>query len=190
MIKIRSSLMLAGALLAALTLSACATPAETHHPGSTTTPDAAREFNAADIEFAQMMIPHHEGAIGMAQSIRNKEGIDPQVTDLAERVQAAQGPEIDQLNHMLEAWGADTGMDHDMDDMMPEDDMVALEAASGAEASKLFLEQMIVHHQGAIDMAQAELDDGTNAEAQAMAQEIIDAQEAEIAEMQEILATL
>src|SRR5690554_705621 len=169
MIKIRSSLMVAGALIATLTLGACATPAETPQPGSTTSPDAAQEFNAADIEFAQMMIPHHEGAISMAQIIRNKQDIDRQITDLAQRIQAAQGPEIDQLTHWLEAWGADAEMDHNMDDMMSEDDVAALEAATGAEASQLFLEQMIVHHQGAIDMAQAELENGVNPDAKAMA---------------------
>jgi uncharacterized protein (DUF305 family) len=55
---------------------------------------------------------------------------------------------------------------------------------------ELFLEQMIAHHRGAIDMAQDEVDNGQNSDAVAMAQTIIDTQTSEIATMEEILATL
>lgn len=81
-------------------------------------------------------------------------------------------------------------MDHSGDGMMSDDDMAALESASAAEAGALFLQQMTVHHQGAIDMAQQELDNGENPDALALAAKIIDDQTAEIATMQSILATL
>ena len=68
--------------------------------------------------------------------------------------------------------------------------MQALDAATGTEASRLFLEQMIEHHRGAIDMAQDEVDDGQNSDAVSLAQKIIDTQTAEITTMEEILATL
>jgi uncharacterized protein (DUF305 family) len=74
--------------------------------------------------------------------------------------------------------------------MMSDDDLAALEDAAGPEASRLFLEQMIAHHEGAVAMAEAEVADGENADAVALAQDIVDAQTAEIAEMKEILATL
>ena len=74
--------------------------------------------------------------------------------------------------------------------MMTEEDMQALDAATGTEASRLFLEQMIEHHRGAIDMAQDEVDDGQNSDAVSLAQKIIDTQTAEITTMEEILATL
>ena len=74
--------------------------------------------------------------------------------------------------------------------MMSDDDMAALEAATGAEASRLFLEQMTMHHEGAIEMAQDEVDNGQNSDAIAMAQTIIDTQTAEIATMQELLGSL
>ena len=73
---------------------------------------------------------------------------------------------------------------------MSEADMSALQSAEGADASRLFLEQMVVHHQSAIDMAQTELTDGMNPDAQKMAQGIVDGQQAEITEMQSILGTL
>ena len=81
------------------------------------------------------------------------------------------------------------GMDHGSG-MMTEEDMQALDAATGTEASRLFLEQMIEHHRGAIDMAQDEVDDGQNSDAVSLAQKIIDTQTAEITTMEEILATL
>lgn len=75
-----------------------------------------------------------------------------------------------------------------MDGMMSDDDMAALKTSTGAEAGRLFLQQMTQHHQGAIVMAQMELDDGRNPPATALAQKIVDAQSAEIDLMEEILS--
>lgn len=185
MLKNRTLFIAAGAIVAAtLTFSACSSTAPEGPAAST-----SAQFNEADIEFAQMMIPHHVGAIEMAHVMRNKEGIDPEIKDLALRIQTAQGPEIDQLGHWLDDWGADKGMPHDMEGMMSEEGMAELEAATGDDAVRLFLEQMIVHHQGAIEMAQAEIDEGVNPDAKAMAQDIIDAQQSEIEEMQDLMAS-
>src|SRR3546814_19310625 len=74
--------------------------------------------------------------------------------------------------------------------MMSEDDMAALEAATGAEASRLFLEQMTMHHEGAIEMAQDDVDNGQTADAVALAQTIVATQTAEIAETQDLPAQL
>ena len=73
---------------------------------------------------------------------------------------------------------------------MSAEDMQSLSGAQGAEAAKLFLTQMIEHHKGAITMAQTEVADGQNAQAKAMAQNIITTQEQEITTMEEILPTL
>ena len=81
------------------------------------------------------------------------------------------------------------GMDHG-GGMMSEDDMQALEDATGADASRLFLEQMIQHHEGAVEMAQEEVDNGQNSDAVALAETIIEAQTTEIATMKDLLATL
>ena len=82
-------------------------------------------------------------------------------------------------------------MDHDMGGgMMSEDDMAALDAATGVEATRLFLNGMIAHHQGAVTMAQSVLTDGQNPDVAALAQQIIDGQTAEITTMQDILASL
>ncbi|MBB5641087.1 DUF305 domain-containing protein [Cryobacterium roopkundense] len=152
-------------------------------------------FNDADVTFAQMMIPHHEQAVEMSDDLLAKDGIDQDVVDLATEIKAAQEPEIAQLNAWLTEWDAEdnsmSGM-HDMGDgsdgMMSDDDMMALQDAAGTDAGQLFLEQMTVHHEGAIAMAQIEIDNGENTDAQAMAETIVTTQTAEIAVMAELLA--
>jgi len=66
--------------------------------------------------------------------------------------------------------------------------MQELEKASGAMFDKMWLQMMIEHHQGAVDMAKTEIEQGKNPEAKALAQKIADAQEAEITEMQGMVA--
>ena len=74
--------------------------------------------------------------------------------------------------------------------MMSQDDMDKLTAATGNDAAKLYLQQMIVHHTGAIDMAKTELTAGQNTDAKALAQNIVTSQAAEITTMQTMLAAL
>jgi uncharacterized protein (DUF305 family) len=156
--------------------------------------DAA--FNAADEAFVVGMIPHHEQAVEMAEMLLAKDGVDARVIALAERIRDAQQPEIDLMTGWLDDWGVDAdmggmeGMDHGDDGMMSDDDMSALDDASGPDASALFLEQMIEHHRGAIEMAEQELSAGENVDALDLAQQIIDDQTAEIAEMQGLLAEI
>jgi uncharacterized protein (DUF305 family) len=164
--------------------------------GNTSAPtdSVSAEFNSADETFAMEMIAHHEQAIEMSDMLLAKEGVDARVVELAEAIKAAQDPEIDQMLGFLDAWGLEMpedmngmeGMDHS-GGMMSDDDMAALEQASGPEASSLFLEQMIQHHQGAIDMAQQQIENGQNPQALELAQKIVDDQTAEIAEMQGLL---
>ncbi|MGB3909571.1 MAG: DUF305 domain-containing protein [Pseudolysinimonas sp.] len=204
--KFRTAAIASTALAIALVLAGCSMAGmdgmegmEGMEGGSSASPSSApidTTFNAADETFASGMIPHHEQAVEMASMVLDKEGVDPRVVALAERIVAAQQPEIDLLTSWLEAWGVGSdiggmeGMDHSGGAMMSEDDMAALEAATGSEASKLFLEQMVQHHTGAIAMAQQELDNGENPAALELAQTIIDDQTAEIAEIQELLAQL
>jgi uncharacterized protein (DUF305 family) len=81
------------------------------------------------------------------------------------------------------------GMDGMMG-MMSAQDMAALQNAQGVEAAKLFLTQMIQHHQGAITMAQQEIDTGQYPPATAMARSIVTSQQQEITTMQGILGSL
>ena len=160
--------------------------------GSSASASPAADVNNADMQFTMMMIPHHEQAVEMADMILAKDGIDERVLTLAEQIKAAQGPEIDLMESWLDEWGTPMGdmdgMDHG--GMMSDTDMQALEDATGAEASRLFLEQMIAHHQGAIEMAETELANGKNADALALAQAVVDTQSAEIETMQDLLGQL
>jgi len=183
----RTSLLAAAVVAAALTLSGCGGAT----PGASDAPAAADSFNAADVAFAQLMIPHHEQAVEMSDVVLDTDGIDQDVIDLATGIKAAQEPEIQQMESWLDAWGADRDMgdmDHGTDGMMSEEDMSALDDATGSEAGRLFLQQMVIHHEGAIAMARTELKTGKNAEAKTLADAIVAAQEAEIQDMMDLLA--
>ena len=197
--KLRTLFLSPAMLTAGLALAGCATGSGESTPTqSTVSSNVTEDFNTADVMFAQMMVPHHVQAVEMSDVILTKDGIDPRVITLAQEIKAAQQPEIDALNGMLETWGIpaapmdsmDMGHGGQMDGMMTEEDMAALDATTGTEASRLFLEQMIVHHEGAIEMAQMEVASGINPDAVAMAQTIIDAQNVEIETMREILQSL
>ncbi|WP_341951972.1 DUF305 domain-containing protein [Salinibacterium sp. TMP30] len=195
--NIRVAATTAMALTALLALTGC-TAAMTQtgqSPASGPTDSVlVTDANNADVMFTVMMIPHHEQAVEMADMLIAKNGVDDQVLALAEDIKAAQGPEITLMSGWLDDWGIDSesgmaGMNHG-DGMMTDTDMSDLESATGDEASRLFLEQMIVHHEGAIDMALVEAEGGQNTEVLALAQQIIDAQTAEITVMRDILSTL
>jgi len=148
--------------------------------------------NEQDMSFAQAMIPHHQQAVEMAD-LAATQATDAKVKDLAGRIKDAQDPEIKQLTGMLDQWGAamDGGMDHGGSDhggMMTDGDMQRLEKATGAAFDRMWIQMMIKHHQGAIDMAGTELESGDNADAKKLAQQIMDAQQDEITEMQGMLS--
>lgn len=186
---------------ASATSTATTTPETTETTTATTEADGeiSADHNDADIMFAQMMIPHHQQAVEMSEMLLAKEGIPAQVVEFAQGVIDAQGPEIDRMNAMLEAWDQQPvtdsgGMDHGemggMSGMMSQEDMTALEEAQGTEAARLYLEQMTAHHEGAVDMARDEVADGQNPHAITLAEQVISDQEAEIAQMQQMLTDL
>ena len=105
------------------------------------------------------------------------------------------------MTAFLEAWGAEVpaedmdmsmemeGMDHGgMAGMMSPEQMADMEATEGADFDRMFLEMMIEHHEGAVTMAETQLDEGENPTALELAQTIIDAQQVEIDLMQDLLA--
>ena len=148
----------------------------------------ADPHNERDVAFASNMVPHHEGAVDMADTLLAKEGIPADVQALAKRIKEAQQPEIDQMNGWLKSWGVQSMAGHGghtmmISGMMSDADMKAFEQAQGTEAARLFLEGMIMHHKGAIEMAQVEVDGGQFAESVALARTIIAQQTREISEM-------
>ncbi|GAA2571227.1 DUF305 domain-containing protein [Pseudonocardia hydrocarbonoxydans] len=201
--------LLAGIAAAGLILTGCAagadTSAGTAAPGGSSSSAAQGEQNDADVAFVQGMIPHHRQAVEMADLVAGRSQ-NAQVIDLAARIGGGQQPEIDMMIGWLEEWGAEVpaeggdmggmdmggdmgGMDMGggMGGMMTPEQMQQLQGASGPAFDRMFLEMMIEHHRGAVEMAQTELQDGADPEALALAQKIIDTQQAEITEMDTLL---
>lgn len=193
----------AGAATLAL-LTACGgdTAGSAHgHGGTSATPAATAGtgtqggFNQADAAFAQQMIPHHRQAVEMAELAETR-AADPEIKELAQKIKAAQDPEITTMRGWLTAWGAaEMPMDgdhsgHGMPGMMTKKDMARLKASKGGKFDRMFAQMMIEHHDGAIDMAKTELSQGTNPEAKDLAETIIAAQQGEIDQMKQILERL
>jgi len=209
----RVSAVLTGGLLAAsLALTACGgssstAPASPAPPVSSTvsaTAPSTALHNDADVAFAQMMIPHHRDAVAMAELAADR-AQDPEVKALAEQIQAAQQPEIDQLTGFLSAWAAEVspsnsmqGMGHGstpgtstgtgLGGMMAPAQMEQLRDATGAEFDEMFLTMMIEHHRSAVAASQQEIDQGSNPDAKQLAEKIVADQTAEISRMQQMQA--
>ena len=170
---------------------------------------SATEHNDADVTFASDMITHHAQALSMVDLTLERD-LDPEVQALAEDIRDAQGPEIETMADWLTTWGEDvpdTMRDHanaghdmgdmsdtmddmghdDMPGMMTAEDIDELENASDVEFQDMWLEMMVEHHEGAIEMAETEQADGQFKDAVDLAGQIIDAQKQEIDTMNGIL---
>lgn len=195
----RRAALIAVTGVAAAVLAACGggggdhvghgTPASAGAPGSAT----ATAHNAQDVAFAQGMIPHHQQALEMAR-LADGRASSARVKDLAARIEKAQDPEIRTMTGWLKAWGEQVpmaGMDHSghtgMSGMMSDDDMAALEKATGKDFDTRFLSLMVEHHRGAVEMATTEKGKGRYGPAKGMADDIVGAQNAEIEEMKQLL---
>ncbi len=197
------TLALAGLLAGALVLTGCGEGDDpTVGTGSDTGGSAEQtQFNDADVAFVSGMVPHHSQAVEMADIILDKAPSAP-VAALANRIKAAQQPEIDQLNAMLETFGEDAGSSGghggghggsgggEHAGMMSEEQMQQLGDADGVEAERMFLTLMIEHHEGAVEASDGEIAEGEHQPAIALATKIRDDQQAEIAEMEQLLTQL
>jgi uncharacterized protein (DUF305 family) len=188
------------AIAAAIALAGCASGTGSgsesmpgmNHGSSSSAPATSGEHNSADVTFAQMMIPHHAQAVEMSDMILAKQAMPATITALATRIREAQGPEIQTMTGWLKDWNEPAAMapGHSMTGMVDAAGMKELQAAQGTAAAKLFLTQMIAHHEGAIMMANTETKDGKDPKALELSKDIVSVQEAEIKEMQDLLATL
>lgn len=195
---------------AALVLAACGSSKDSagssaHDMGSMPSASASQgPHNAQDVAFAQGMVPHHRQAVTMADLVRGRASSQA-VKDLATQIEKAQGPEITTMSGWLKSWGKKTpagamptmegmkgmeGMDHSgarMPGMMSDADMRKLKNLSGPAFDTAFLQMMIDHHRGAIDMARTEQAKGAYGPAKALAKSIITSQSAEITRMNRML---
>ncbi|GAA4677498.1 DUF305 domain-containing protein [Gordonia humi] len=188
------AVLAAVAVIAGCSDSTDSSPHSGHDMSSMSAPASANTsrpaHNAADVMFAQMMIPHHRQAVTMSEILLAKQGVPSDVRTLATSIKGAQAPEVEQLTGWLTEWGEPTQTemsDHRMDGMVSEADLTRLEDAVGAEAAALYLRQMIGHHEGAVDMAKTEIANGENTDAVAMAHSIVATQQKEIDRMRTML---
>lgn len=143
----------------------------------------ASEEKDPDIAFAKGMIPHHQGAIDMA-NIQLKYGKDPEIRQLAEQVLKAQQPEIDMMNQWLATYTAqqlNENLSHikAYQESMGSHD-VMMNGTQENDPDIAFVKGMIPHHQGAIDMAKIQLKYGKTEQMRKLAEDIIKAQQVEI----------
>jgi uncharacterized protein (DUF305 family) len=148
--------------------------------------------------FARDMIVHHDQAVAMALSIRDRTA-DPVIKTLATDILLTQENQIGQMLGWLNVWGlpatgaepAMTWMGHPTTGLMPglatAEELANLDSLSGAAADAEFLRLMIRHHQSGIAMAEAALERSGNAQVRALANSIVAAQQSEIAAMEDLL---
>lgn len=206
---LRAALGIPLATTLALGLAACGQDEHGGHdaPSALTTARNDDVFNAADVDFATAMIPHHAQAVQMANLAADRP-LPPALRTLVDDVHRTQVAEVETMVTWLTDWDQEipeTSMDHanaghDMSDMagahpggempgmMDDEEMAALEQASDEAFPELWMTMMIEHHEGAITMARTEQDDGHFPDAVDLAGTIVAAQEKEIATMRSLLA--
>lgn len=183
------------ALALVVLVTGCSGSHEAHQMSGMPSAMTGTSSGSGDVMFAQMMIPHHEQAVVMADLAPTR-AASPVIKDLAAEIKAAQQPEIDQMSAWLEEWGvpvmdADEAMSahggHGMAGMLTPAQLDELAASSGPQFDRLFAEYMILHHEGAIDMAQ-DVVDSSDPRVASLASAIITTQDAEIGALQAFLA--
>ena len=187
----KKALFLSVAALSLSMLTACSNT-NVHADGSVHTPGVIdySVFDKNAVMFAQMMIPHHDQAVTLAEMAAKKSS-NADVLSLANQIKFTQEPEILQMAQWLKTADAPLGdvsahAGH-MDGMLTDADLAELEAASGTDFDALWLKSMIKHHEGAIAMTTSLVQDSKNAEVANLARQIIENQTAEIEFMSQLL---
>lgn len=153
-----------------------------------------------DLDFANMMIPHHQSAVDMAEKYLPK-GKDEKIKTIAQNIIAAQKKEIEELKTMIanhkpgevkkEHSDGGHGADghNELTDAMKKmmDNMKGMKMSG--DADKDFVSMMIPHHQSAVDMGENQISHGKNVELKKFAQKVVNDQTKEIKEFQDWLAS-
>lgn len=175
--------------------------------GTVQTADNGETFNQADVEFATDLIRHHAmglllvdlvdpataspDLVRLSGSMRDK--LAPQIQTLATQLQDWDQPVPETVRDHANAHEEDATQDAEVgSDLpgMPSDDQIhELENASGAEFEQLWLQLMAEHHDGAIDIAEIEVDEGRHAASTKLASTVITQQRNQITRMRDLLET-
>lgn len=140
---------------------------------------------ADDVQFIDGMVPHHQGAVMMADMIVQR-GQRADLRAMAQQMKDSQNQEIAMMRSARQAIAGSTDTPP-MSDPHMLSDMMLLSQQSGAQLDTMFMEHMIPHHAGAIIMAHRALPNLKLADMHALAAHIVDAQALEIGELQRML---
>ena len=184
----------AGGVVLALAIAGCGgSPAEVSAAPPT---PAAAAFNQADVDFVAQMSQHHGQALVMSELAGTK-AKSPAVKGLAKRITQLRAPQVDRFGAWLAQWGqagaempphgigAERGAG-----MLKETEVSRLGSLSGAKFDRMFIDLMLRHHRGGMGLTKAELAEGRNPGAVALAREIRTSAAAAVAEMLEIKKAL
>lgn len=138
-----------------------------------------------DIDFANMMVAHHQAAIDMSKK-EVSTGKDGKIKDMAQKIIVSQKQEIQQLKEFVKNYKP-SGMKHGegtlQKSMTGMDEKLKAMHMSG-DIDKDFATMMIAHHQSAIEMSKKELANGMDANLKKMAKNMINDQTKEITQFQ------
>lgn len=137
-------------------------------------------------EFIEGMIPHHQEAVDTAKEVIARGGTTPAIQELVSNIVVAQEAEIAEMKEWYQEWYGEEYQDTgDYQPMMRE-----LEGLTGADIDRVFLEDMIMHHMGAIMMARSVRPYIEHQEIETLADAIEETQSEEIALMRQLLEEL
>ncbi len=157
------------------------------HGSMSSEDDASGTYTDDELMFASMMIPHHSQAVTMSElALANT--TNPEILSLATAIRDAQAPEIEQMQSWLDASNYSESHAHhmEMSGMLKDEEIAELSSAKGESFDRLFLEGMIAHHEGAIEMISM-IKNSTNSEVKKLYADILTSQSAEIETMKALL---
>jgi uncharacterized protein (DUF305 family) len=157
------------------------------HGSMSSKDDAPGTYTDDELMFASMMIPHHSQAVTMSE-LALANSTNTEIISLATAIRDAQAPEIKQMQSWLDQSDySGTHAGHmDMGGMLSDEELAELSTAKGSAFDRLFLEGMIAHHEGAIDMLSM-IKNSTNSEVKKLSADILTSQSAEIEAMKALL---
>ncbi|WP_030439953.1 DUF305 domain-containing protein [Actinoplanes subtropicus] len=189
-------LIAAAAALTTLTLAACGTdttggqntPAANtgNMAGMSSAAPTGRGFNAADVAFAQMMIPDHRMVADMAKLAETKAS-SKDLKTLAAQMAKDNTAAVGTMRGWLRKWGEPASGDMagmTMPGAMTSKDMDMLKSMSGMQFDMMFAQMMVKHHQGSAQMARDEASKGASSDAKAMATDLVTSLAAQAKQLQ------
>ena len=190
-------------VLVAAVVAAVALAAASFLFGRLSVGESAARPTAVDVGFARDMAVHHQQAVLMSELLRER-GSDAELKAIAVDMVLTQTNQVGQMQGWLALWGepfatdeppmrwmggshAHHAADAPMTGMATQEQLNSLEGASGVDAERTYLELMIPHHQGGVEMAQHAVDHASLPAVRELAQSMLQAHATELETLQKFL---